>query len=162
MTDRHQGDWTNYHFLLLYQPVSVTLPTRPQLFHSQKQGPVAILDSCFFFPFLHGPLTVSGSHHRYLGHGLVVNIFFVKLLSKIVSQITLLLCSIKVYFPKAWDTSYVSYTDISPAHYCAQKYCYVLMPKQPLLKPPGRVHFALCFCMQATFTSTATTATTPP
>ena len=48
VTDRHQGDWTNDHFLLLYQPLSVTLPTRPQLYHSQRLGPVAILKSCSF------------------------------------------------------------------------------------------------------------------
>ena len=54
------GYWTNYNFLLLYQPLSVTLPTRPQLFHSQKW---ACSDSgqrffvLFFCFFLHGPLT---------------------------------------------------------------------------------------------------------
>ena len=45
----------------------------------------------------------------------------------------------KVYF--------IEHNFISPAHYCAQMYCFVLKPKEPLWcwqtqKPPGRVHFA--------------------
>ena len=64
------GDWTTYHFLLLYQPLSVTLPTRPQLFHSQKTGARGnygqlffVVD--FFFSFM-GPWW----HRRYLRHWL--------------------------------------------------------------------------------------------
>ena len=49
------------NFLLLYQPISVTLPTRPQPFHSQKQGLWKFWTAVFFsFFFLHGPLTASG------------------------------------------------------------------------------------------------------
>ena len=94
---------------------------------------------------------------------LVVNIFFVKLLSIIVLKIILLLCSIKVYFPKAWDTSYASLTDISPAHYCAQMYCYVLKPKEPLWcqqthrNLPAGCTLCFAFARRQTLTSTATT-----
>ena len=108
MTDRHQGDWTNYHFLLLYQPVSVTLPTRPQLFHSQKQGPVAILDSCFFgggIFFLPSwatdgvwaPVQLHWLHNRYTGW-LLIYIFCEIIVNNCSKDYTFIVFTKSVFF----------------------------------------------------------------
>ena len=59
MTDRHQGDWTNYHFLLLYQPLSVA---RSYFIHKNR-GLWQFWTAVFLFficSFLHGPLMASG------------------------------------------------------------------------------------------------------